>query len=220
MVNQQATSVIQSTYPSLNEDWVVRLLEMGQFKELKRDETISQHNNGMIQSVFIIEGLLLGENKEGMQLLKHGNVYGLRETLLSVDLSNQNGVYTDDMYLDGKLTCISQSAQCLIIDGNLILREMENNPELREGWLYVLNSSFEKQLNDGLYNYQLDTLDRLRRVLKQLKHFADEHFAVSIHHIQELTGISRSSIYRCLRTLEKEEQLVFCSKGHICFCRH
>lgn len=210
-------SVIQSTYPALNSEWITRLLINGNIKQLFRQERVFQTQD-KASCIFVVDGLLLNENEEGMQLLKQGDVYGLRETLFSVDLSHDKNAQKLIDLPSNMLTSLSQSTTFLEVDGAFILDDMEKNPELREGWLYVLNNSFEKQLNDGLHNYQLGTLDLLRHILKQLKEFADEQFAVPIQHIQELTGISRSSIYRCLKTLEEEEQFVFCAKGHICFC--
>lgn len=212
-------SVIKTIYPALSDVWIQHLFHLGNIETVIRDKDILEHDQD-VQCVFVLDGLLINQGVDGMHLLTKGDVFGLRETLFSVDLSYDEVGSGHTPLVDQKMNLVSitNETTCLVVDGAAILSDMESKPNLREGWLYVLNTSFEKQLHDGLDNYELDTLDRLRRVLHQIKLFADEKFALSIKHIQALTGISRSSIYRCIKTLEEEEKLVFCNKGHICFC--
>lgn len=208
---------LKTLFPSLSAEWIRHILEDGEIISAQQNQNNIFSTDGVF-CIIILDGLLLAEDDEGATLLQKGDVYGLRETLFSADNVSINKYASNSIdFLNTKFVSTSNKTLFIKIDGEIILKDMETKPQLREDWLQVLNQSFERQLSQGLDLYNLDTLDRVRQLIKKLKQYADERFEMPIKHIQSLTGVSRSSIYRCLKTLENEEQFIFCNKGQICF---
>ncbi len=230
MASTSIPEKLRLLFPSLSDAWIRHLLEDGELISAHQNQSDFDDTDG-IHCYIMLDGLLLAENEESSLLLQQGDVFGLRETLFS---SNTNGAHPNNeqsqsqgqgqsqSQTNGQVQLMSTSNKTLFIKikSGVVLKKMESTPQLREDWLHVLNQSFERQLSYGLDLYHLDTLDRVRHLIKKMIRYADERIELPIKQIQMLTGVSRSSIYRCLKTLEMEESLVFCNKGQICIDVH
>lgn len=208
---------LKSLFPSLSDAWIRHLEEDGVIISAQQNQNDFGDTQG-IYCLIILDGILLVEKEESSLLLQEGDVFGLRETLFSTDINGAKSINDDSDLGQHEIKLRSMSNQTLFIKikGKTVLNNMESEPQLREDWLHVLNQSFERQLTYGLDLYQLDTVDRIRYLIKKIKQYADERLELPVKQIQMLTGVSRSSIYRCLKALEGEDYFVFCNKGQIC----
>ena len=222
---QEHISELQKHYPSIGKDWMESMRVYGKFYEAERGEKLISIADPA-KCYFILKGLALGISEEKAQLFSPGSLIGLAETFFSANIAvveehlrkNRKG---EQLFIPLQFAfnvrVMSEELNYVCIDSRDIVNAISNNSKLRKTWLYLLNSSFEKEMTKGITSFNQNTLDRLRETLFVIKQHSDAKVRIPVKHLQSLTGISRSSIYRCINELQKKEGMIVCENGKISF---
>jgi CRP-like cAMP-binding protein len=225
-LDKRHLNILHAAFPALSLSWIDSILENGELKLAQREELIV-YKGYQAHCIFIISGIAISEEGNRTNLYSPGECIGLRETFFSASLpdvrelpysgksiktviQNPHGFKENVRVLSDKLEYIS-------IPGNAILQSIASQSELREAWLYLLNEVYEREMRNGLELFHRNTTDRLREILEFIRKYADEKVSISVKHIQALTGISRSSMYRSLKELQENRELILCDNGIVRF---
>ncbi|MCC5917734.1 MAG: hypothetical protein JJU02_10470 [Cryomorphaceae bacterium] len=198
-------------FPATTQEWRNSILENGRVFTSELGADIIREGDSA-KCVFILSGLGLCISNEKATLVTPGKCIGLQETFSSVKtpstISNdQNERKTQGNFLpfNCKIQTISNKLVYLVIEGDAVLKSVKKNPALQETWFYLLNQWFEDEMISGLTLFQKRTKDRIKEALNCIRIHADGHVNFPIKYLQALTGISRSSMYRCLREMQTTE---------------
>lgn len=225
-ISQEHQNLLHKAYPALSVEWLQSLLKLGHLKSRKRGEFIAKKGDPTI-CVFIISGVVIAEDGPRTGIYGPGQCLGLRETFFSANLPDiQEFPYSGKevkkvdlnfLSFQENYKIISKGVEYIEIQGGEILQCIANTPSLRETWLYLLNKTYEDEMQTGLQLFHKSATERLREVLDFIRKNADEATTISVKNIQALTGISRSSMYRSLKELQQKRELVLCENGMVGF---
>jgi hypothetical protein len=215
-------------YPSIGEDWLESMRVYGKFCRANRSEKLISKGDPA-KCFFILKGLAIGVSDEKVQLYSPGSLIGLTETFFSANIPGSEGVVNkkkggdkrDLLFTPIRFTCdvhvMNEEFDYICIDSRDIVNTISKNPRLHETWLYLLNQSFEKEMFKGIVSFNQNTLERLKETLFVIRQHSDEEVRIPVKYLQSLTGISRSSMYRCINELQKKERMIVCENGKISF---
>ncbi len=225
-ISREHQNFLHKAYPALSVEWLQSIFEIGNLKTRFRGDYIVEKGDPAI-CVFIISGVVIAEDGPRAGLYGPGQCIGLRETFFSANLpdmqefpysgKNVKKVDLNLLSFQENYNVVSQSVEYLEIPGGVILQSIANTPSLRETWLYLLNKTYEDEMKTGLQLFHKSTTERLREILDFIRDYADEASMISAKNIQALTGISRSSLYRSLKELQQNRELVLCENGMVGF---